>query len=200
MQKITKPTLTEFIEKLTNQRVSGKTLKPELLEQLKNLLKGFKYNGGKNETDIRIFIKSISHKTLKGRKGDHHEEEEVNHEAEDAEFLRRMEREDKKSKIKESVKGLIEKVIEDENSTQTQDSKLLKEMIEDGKRTERFNKRFRDEIINPNLEMITEEIIDEKNNEEIDNFINEHRGKEFDESNKEFDCIILIPPKVDDRC
>jgi hypothetical protein len=38
MQKINKPILVEFIESLTNQRVSAKYTKLELLEQLKNLM------------------------------------------------------------------------------------------------------------------------------------------------------------------
>jgi hypothetical protein len=74
MNSIRKNILIEFIETLTNEKVSANKLKPELVEQLKALLKGFGYTGKKDENNIKIFINQRKRKQEKVLKKKREEE------------------------------------------------------------------------------------------------------------------------------
>jgi hypothetical protein len=74
-------------------------------------------------------------------------------------------------------------------------------MIADARRAEQFNKRFRDDIINPDFENLTADLIDEKNADEIEAFINKFDNNGFEglDNNQILgdgnDVILLREPK-----
>jgi Mg/Co/Ni transporter MgtE len=76
----------------------------------------------------------------------------------------------------------------------------LKDSLDNAKRYVRQRRKLNNNHeFNLNLELITDDLIDEKNNEDIINFIEDNKNNEIQETTENDDCLMLIDPLNFDR-